>query len=900
MRSIRRRAPGREHRATPGRLLLVGALVLLQLLDATQLARAVRCDRSPEGSGANKSPADGRFRLRISGNADKYVPGGSYTISLVGIRSMQVPHKFSGFLLAAEKAADALPTGFNNVGTFELLGDPLTRFSERCPNAVTQTNSLPKSEIHVEWVAPPSGSGCISIRATVVEHRDVWYMDDGPLSKTLCEDEADSVDTQPPVLKECCACDEAKYELTFEGLWSRHTHPKDFPSNGWLTRFSDVIGASHTVDYRFWEYGQVASEGLKQVAEHGSTRMLESELKNQSDKIRTIIKARGISYPNVTGKTFAVFRVDSNHHLVSLVSMIDPSPDWIVGVSGLELCLTNCSWIENKILNLYPWDAGTDSGPTYISPDQPTNPPDAIRRIKSNYPNDPRSPFYDPAGAEMKPLARIYLSRQRLYEKNCEAENEEENETKQACETEPWAEWTECSSRCGKGKQTRRRVYKHPMKAKQAECKKKLFDRRPCVGTDRDCDVNSQEVEEAFQGDPECEVTEWGPWSECSSPCGKGNKTRSRKYKKKGARKKCERLPNPPRLQQTVSCDADCAGDISQPVLSSDINPRCKMTQWSEWSPCSVTCGLGRKMRTRMPINKNMKVHHKRFVNYYHTRMRTSPHEDEEDDSGEDEDEEQDGMDNDLHITDQNDPCYGVETVEEVTCGHDLPPCDGLYGVPELCFLEPKPGNCRDSQSRWYFDSDKNDCSILFFTGCGGNNNNFMSREDCLDTCSKDRKFTNIPIRDQISTNSAAGYGGSEYGSSDLKQDCKTSHWKRGPCNATCGEGFRVKSRTILVHPSGGGQRCPRKLRKVERCFVHCDSSRHDTYPSWGPSDRYEPEPIECEYSAWSAWSPCSRTCGDFAVQQRTRYVLNPESARFCPHRLEERKCDIMPCLLGK
>lgn len=60
-------------------MLLVGALVLLQLLDATQLARAVRCDRSPEGSGANKSPADGRFRLRISGNADKYVPGGSYT-----------------------------------------------------------------------------------------------------------------------------------------------------------------------------------------------------------------------------------------------------------------------------------------------------------------------------------------------------------------------------------------------------------------------------------------------------------------------------------------------------------------------------------------------------------------------------------------------------------------------------------------------------------------------------------------------------------------------------------------------------------------------------------------------------------------------------------------------------
>lgn len=42
-----------------------------------------------------------------------------------------------------------------------------------------------------------------------------------------------------------------------------------------------------------------------------------------------------------------------------------PTPDWIVGVSALELCLANCSWVGQKMLNLYPWDAGTDSGITY-------------------------------------------------------------------------------------------------------------------------------------------------------------------------------------------------------------------------------------------------------------------------------------------------------------------------------------------------------------------------------------------------------------------------------------------------------------------------------------------------------------------------------------------------------
>lgn len=86
----------------------------------------------------------------------------------------------------------------------------------------------------------------------------------------------------------------------------------------------------------------------------------------QSNKIRTIIKARGLWYPNVQGKTFAVFRVDKFHHLTSLLTMLGPSPDWIVGVSALELCLRNCSWVSEKVMNLYPWDAGTDSGMTYI------------------------------------------------------------------------------------------------------------------------------------------------------------------------------------------------------------------------------------------------------------------------------------------------------------------------------------------------------------------------------------------------------------------------------------------------------------------------------------------------------------------------------------------------------
>lgn len=136
--------------------------------------------------------------------------------------------------------------------------------------------------------------------------------------------------------------------------------------------------------------------------------------------------------------------------------MIYPSPDWFVGVSGLELCLGNGSWVEEKVLNLYPYDSGTDSGPTYISSDQPTIPKEAIRRIKPNQPNDPRSPFHDPDNKEMKPLARLYLTRQRLYEKNCETQDQDasqnsENESgTDPCATTKWSGMFPTSKFAGK------------------------------------------------------------------------------------------------------------------------------------------------------------------------------------------------------------------------------------------------------------------------------------------------------------------------------------------------------------------------------------------------------------------------------------------------------------------
>lgn len=198
---------------------LILTIILSCLTQTAKSNYEPKCDRSPEGHVAAKSPADGRFRIRIVGNSEKYVPGEVYRIKLAGITKIEDPHKFLGFLLTAERHQSDdfretfLNQGFTSAGSFHLLGDGLTKISEKCINAVQQSSAIPKSEIQVEWTAPSSGSGCIVFRATVIEHRDVWFMDDGPLSKTFCEDDQNSVDVQPLIMDPCCACDEAKYEV---------------------------------------------------------------------------------------------------------------------------------------------------------------------------------------------------------------------------------------------------------------------------------------------------------------------------------------------------------------------------------------------------------------------------------------------------------------------------------------------------------------------------------------------------------------------------------------------------------------------------------------------------------------------------------------------------------------
>lgn len=158
------------------------------------------------------------------------------------------------------------------------------------------------------------------------------------------------------------------------------------------------------------------------MAEWGSARLLETELRAKAPRLKSIIKAAGLWYPDVNKNTSAKFKVDRKKNMISVSSMFGPSPDWVVGVSKLNLCKMDCTWEDSMDIDLFPWDAGTDNGISYMSPNSETQPRERMTRITNMYPEDPRAPFYNPNDSKMVPMARLYIRLEKLTPRNCDAE----------------------------------------------------------------------------------------------------------------------------------------------------------------------------------------------------------------------------------------------------------------------------------------------------------------------------------------------------------------------------------------------------------------------------------------------------------------------------------------------
>ncbi|XP_074472463.1 kunitz-type protease inhibitor 1-like isoform X2 [Sebastes fasciatus] len=80
-----------------------------------------------------------------------------------------------------------------------------------------------------------------------------------------------------------------------------------------------------------------------------------------------------------------------------------------------------------------------------------------------------------------------------------------------------------------------------------------------------------------------------------------------------------------------------------------------------------------------------------------------------------------------LTVTDSNDQFHSAKVTVLVLS----PELSSLY-----CLAPMKVGLCRAAFPRWRYDAAKGECEKFVFGGCKGNNNNFLSDDDCLSACS--------------------------------------------------------------------------------------------------------------------------------------------------------------------
>ena len=121
------------------------------------------------------------------------------------------------------------------------------------------------------------------------------------------------------------------------------------------------------------------------MAEEGYVGTSERFLKEQKDSktINSILKTRAQWPAHVENGAAPLsgtnLLANKNAPFFSFATMIGPSPDWFVGYDSLELCnQADCNWIESHQQELFPIDAGTDDGISYLSPNLPRDTPGFI------------------------------------------------------------------------------------------------------------------------------------------------------------------------------------------------------------------------------------------------------------------------------------------------------------------------------------------------------------------------------------------------------------------------------------------------------------------------------------------------------------------------------------------
>nr|CAB3264647.1 papilin-like [Phallusia mammillata] len=265
-------------------------------------------------------------------------------------------------------------------------------------------------------------------------------------------------------------------------------------------------------------------------------------------------------------------------------------------------------------------------------------------------------------------------------------------------ETLHWmaAEWSQCSAACGVGMQTRKVVC-----ALQRGNTFRVFPDNHCS----EADELGKPPHMKNCTRPSCQAT-WftGPWSECSSTCGGGVRTRhvmclSESTFSPLEEKDCSKEEKPvhEEICSVNPCPLHAADDVilvDRAVVKNDANTGDDDCRTSRYGCCgdNITSARG-------PNGKGC------------TDARTN-------------------------IGPTSPPCESAE----YGCCFDGKTATGSrkQGCREhdLCFVDPEHGSyCDQWISRWFYNHTTSQCEHFWYGGCGGNRNRYATEEKCHASC---------------------------------------------------------------------------------------------------------------------------------------------------------------------
>ncbi|CAK8671655.1 unnamed protein product [Clavelina lepadiformis] len=332
------------------------------------------------------------------------------------------------------------------------------------------------------------------------------------------------------------------------------------------------------------------------------------------------------------------------------------------------------------------------------------------------------------------------------------------------CAWSSWGSWSTCSNTCGPGSQTRSRKHAVTAYCGGSACSGVSLETKSC--NLECCPVNCA----------------WGPWSDfgkCSASCGGGHQSRLRN------------------ITTEASCSGDSCSGSSKEIrhCNAECCPvDCVWGKWSDFGSCSASCDGGTQTRSRS---------FKPEATCGGSKCKGPSSESQ----------------------DCNSQCCPIDCVWDnwekwsscsATCGKASrtrkrwkktvadcggKACSGGKVEEEACRLSCCPVDCKWSEWSKWSSCDKK-CGKgtrtrrrheTQFNECGGNQckGPRLETDSCFEKC--------CPV------------------------DCEVSKWKPwSDCSKQCGpNGVKTRVRDILIHPSCGGDSCP-KLTKERKCNRIC------------------------------------------------------------------------------